>query len=534
MKAMPVAPAPTAAPWRMAILLAAIAAASGILLTGLSAWFLGAVALAGLGPAAFAFNFHTPAAFVRLFALGRTAAKYGERVVGHQAALLDQVRRRTRLFAAMAAAPATRAAGWQLGNQDRLADYMEDVEDVDYARLRVGMPATVLMAGAAALIAATAWLAPLALVPVGVVLGAIGVATGWLVPRTARDWDIVRAANRAAGRRLGTALAAIVPLKAERAAPDVVDGAFADFAEAEHARRRLRREIAMLDLAVGLVGPVAALMVLLAAWHDGSRGVALLLPAFVAFAWFAFGEMAQGLSRIVLGWVHERAARRSLAAWTAGPAADDASTPAPEAIHSMTMRDVPRRAPDGRSLGASLDATLGAGRPTAIVGESGTGKTTLLKAIAGWLGEEGTYVADGMVLPAPARRASCHLVLHDAAILADTIRANLFAPRASDAECWRALATVELDDRIHAAGGLDAWITQAWLSLGEAQRLNLARTLLTASPIVLLDEPTEHLDGRQAVRIFERVLRRLSDRVVVYATHDVAAAAAAAQWVALR
>src|SRR5471030_1688036 len=134
-------------PWRMAIMLAIAASASGILLTGISAWFLGAVALAGLGPAALAFNFHAPAAFVRLFALSKTLCKYGERVVGHRAALLDQVNRRARLFLAMARAPATRAAGWQLGNQDRLSDYMEDVEDVDYASLRVAMPAVVLLIG---------------------------------------------------------------------------------------------------------------------------------------------------------------------------------------------------------------------------------------------------------------------------------------------------------------------------------------------------------------------------------------------------
>src|SRR5271167_1943618 len=79
------------APWLLAVVFAIAAAASGILLTGVSVWFLGAVALAGLGPAAWTFNFHTPAAFVRLFAVGKTACKYGERIAGHRAALFDQV-----------------------------------------------------------------------------------------------------------------------------------------------------------------------------------------------------------------------------------------------------------------------------------------------------------------------------------------------------------------------------------------------------------------------------------------------------------
>lgn len=72
----------------------------------------------------------------RMFAMARTAAKYGERLVGHKAALLDQVSRRAALFSAMAAAPKVRSAGWQLGDQDRLADFIDDVENLDFARLR--------------------------------------------------------------------------------------------------------------------------------------------------------------------------------------------------------------------------------------------------------------------------------------------------------------------------------------------------------------------------------------------------------------
>ena len=192
------APARGKSPWRLALLFAVAAAASGVLLTGISVWFLGAVALAGLGPAALVFNFHTPAAFVRLFALSKTAGKYGERVVGHRAALLDQVSRRARLFTAMARAPSARAASWQLGNQDRLSDYMEDVEDVDYARLRVGMPAVVLMAGLAALIGATAVLTPFALGPVAAVSVVVVVTLRRAMPRVAEPWTVARSSQRAA------------------------------------------------------------------------------------------------------------------------------------------------------------------------------------------------------------------------------------------------------------------------------------------------------------------------------------------------
>ncbi|HEY8337000.1 MAG TPA: ATP-binding cassette domain-containing protein [Tardiphaga sp.] len=517
-------------PWRLALLLAAGASASGILLTGISVWFLGAVALAGLGPAALLFNFHTPAAFVRLFALSKTVGKYGERVVGHRAALLDQVRRRAQLFTAMAHAPSTRAASWQLGNQDRLSDYMEDVEDVDYARLRVGMPAAVLLAGLAALTGATALLTPIALLPIVIVLAAVTVALRRAMPRAAGLWAAARSSQRSAGRRLGAALASVVPLQAERAFAGVLTNAFAHFNETEANRLAQKRALALLDMVAGLAGPLAAVSILLAAWHAGDRGGALLVPAFLAFGWLALGETTQSVSRIVLGRVRQEAASASLGDWSmAGTAsASPSSTPA---LAKMVLQNVPRQTPDGRRLGNPVNLTFRAGHPTALVGASGSGKTTLLKQIAGWIGADnnGQFIGDNIVMLSTYRRAISHLCLHDAAILSDTVRENLFASRASDAECWRALALVELKDRIELAGGLDAWISQDMLSLGEAQRLNLARVLLSDSPVVLLDEPVEHLDSDQASRLLKSVLSLLTKRIVIYSTHGACEAPEAIQ-----
>ena len=506
-------------PWRLAIVLAVVASASGILLTGISVWFLGAVALAGLGPAALGFNFHIPAALVRLFALSKTLGKYGERVVGHRAALLDQVNRRARLFTAMAQAPATRASSWQLGNQDRLSDYMEDVEDVDYERLRVGMPAAVLMAGVAALALATAWLTPLALVPIMLLSVAMTAALRGLMPVAGLRWVTVRASQRAAARLLGTVLASVVPLQAERAFAGILGIAFAHFSDAEAGRLAQRRALAVLDMLAGLAGPLVALSVLVAAWHAGDRDSALLIPAFLGFGWLALGETAHNVSRMVLGRVRERAAREGLKDWSTVTALKTPPSASPAVLQRLTLRNVPRQAPDGRRLGQPINLSFRAGQPTALVGASGTGKTTLLKQIAGWIGADnhGQFIGDGVVMLSAYRRAASHLCLHDAAILSDTIRENLFAPGASDAECWLALAAVELDGRF--ADGLDSWISQDMLSLGEAQRLNLARVLLGDASLVLLDEPVEHLDFDQAARILKRVLTQLTHRIVIYSSH---------------
>ncbi len=483
-------------------------------------WFLGAVALAGLGPAALIFNFHTPAAFVRLFAMAKTLGKYGERVVGHRAALRDQIDRRAGLFAAMAFAPAARARGWQFGDQNCLSDYMDDVESVDNARLRVDLPIFALTIMATLLSATTMWLAPLALGTATILTLVLGASfRSVALCATATEAD-ARSAQRGAGELLSAALASVVPLQAERAFSTVLASAFGRLSDAGSSGRIQRRSLAMLDMLAGLAGPLMALSVLAAAWHAGARGGTMLVPAFLAFGWLATGEMAQGTSRILLGRIRENAARNSLDEW-AGGREEISRLTSVVSLDKMALKNIQRRTPDGRRIGEPISLAFEADQPTVLVGASGTGKTTLLKQIAGWIGGdgEGQFIGDGINTLASYRRTISHLGLHDAAILSDTVRENLFAPNATDADCWLALADVELNGRVRDAGGLDAWITQDRLSLGEAQRLNLARALLSRSPVVLLDEPVEHLDAAQAERILRRVLSRLANRIVIYSSH---------------
>src|ERR1700682_1382600 len=177
---------------------------------------------------------------------------------------------------AMARAPSARAAGWQLGNQDRLADYMDDVEDVDYARLRVAMPAAVLMAGLALLAGATAWLTPLAFVPIVLLSVAVMATLRRLMRIVGQQWAPVSSSQRTAGRVLGGSLASVVPLQAERAFPGNLTVVFTQFNDSEAARLAQRRAFAVLDMLAGLAGPLAALSVLAAAWPDGPRRTRLL------------------------------------------------------------------------------------------------------------------------------------------------------------------------------------------------------------------------------------------------------------------
>lgn len=505
--------------WRLAFGLAAMALAANVALAGTAVTFLAAVALAGAAPAAFAFNFHHPAAMVRLLALLRTGARYGERMAGHRAALADQVRRRASLFAALARAPESRGAGWQLGRPERLADYIDDVADVDYARLRVGFPLALTGTALLALLAATAFVAPLALLPL-----ALLATTSLLLARRTADHLVacevrMRATRRAAAANLGAALAGAVPLDAEGRRAAALRSALDQVRDAERSAARERRALARFEALLALAGPAAALAVPAAAWSAGARGMGLLPAAFLAFAWVGLAEPLLALPRALLGAVRGRLARASLAA---GEGAGTEMNPMVGTTSgSLTLYGLRLRAPDGRDLGPAPDLSMEPGLALAVVGASGCGKTTLLKALAGWCEDRPGEVVrlGGAVVPAARRRALTYLGLHDAAVLADTVRENLFAPAASDTELWAALAAVELDARIRSAGGLDAWIGEGSLSLGEAQRLNLARAALCAAPLILLDEPAEHLGDDQAGRILRRLLGGWRDRVVVLTSH---------------
>ena len=508
--------------WRVATALALAAAACGMLLGGMSAWFLGSVALAGLSASAATFNFHTPAALIRLFAVGRTGARYGQRLVGHRAALIDQVARRVSLFASLAASQSVHQAGWQLGDPSRLADYLDDVEDLDFARLRASLPSLTLACAMIALFAATAFITPFALAPIVASLLAILLAAWRAVRPGAISWEQARTERREAARRLGADLASAVPLKAERRWRAELDVALRSFQLADEAILRLRRTQAALDMLGAAFGPIACLSIIAAAWAFEGPSETLLIPVFLAFTWLTTGEAMTGASRILIASIRRRSGENAIKARSGeAQVAGDEAMVMPPGICDLRHERLQRRAPNGRPIGRSISMEARAGYPTVLVGASGCGKTSLLKQIAGWIGED-VFVSDAGAMSPAQRRAMTTLCLHDAAVLDDTVRANLFASSGSDETLWRALAAVELDVRLQGAGGLDGWIRQDQLSVGEAQRLNLARAWLSERPIVLLDEPMEHLDEDQGRRIFGRLLDHLQTRVVVIASHHSA------------
>lgn len=175
-----------------------------------------------------------------------------------------------------------------------------------------------------------------------------------------------------------------------------------------------------------------------------------------------------------------------------------------------------------------LDLDIAQGERVVLLGESGSGKTTLLRALKGDLvPSAGTVRVHGIELSDATRdavRAGSALVAQSTWLFTGTIADNLRvgAPSADDAALWRSLASVALDGFVAAAPkGLDTPVGERGLALsgGQAQRLSLARALLSGRHLLLLDEPTSQVD-LASERIMLNALDALGpDYTVVLVTH---------------
>ncbi|NHK26307.1 ATP-binding cassette domain-containing protein [Parvularcula flava] len=523
--------------WRPALIISLVTAFSGLLLVGVSGWFLSSVALAGAaagvgimaGAAAFAYNYHLPAGLIRLFAITRTVGKYAERLTGHAAAMGDQIKHRTRLFRGMAQARAVHEDGWQLSRDDQIGAFMDDVEQVEFASLRAGLPGLTGAVIIAACLIATAVTAPLAL-PVAVILL---VLTAFLSHRMADQaalrWQEDREAEADWSRMLGRQIHALVPLAGNSERETVLTAPFAAIDQSADARADQARLLAGVELVAGILAPALMILTIGTAWLSGLRAEALLPTVFGGFLWLAAGEVISGLPRLFLARAQARHAGQSLQAWQGTDEAIDMQTT------PLRLRVEQRHvySPIGTKLGHVSGFTAERDSAVAITGPSGCGKTSLMKEIAGWIPwQASTPYPLGTDMPTVRRM--CHLSLHDAAIMAGSVRDNLFSA-ADDTRLWHALEIVEMTDRVRENGGLDSMLDrQASLSLGEARRIALARAILSTQPVLLLDEPGEHLDAAQAKRIMQKLLAECRNRIVVYVTHDERLAALAHEQIALK
>ncbi len=203
------------------------------------------------------------------------------------------------------------------------------------------------------------------------------------------------------------------------------------------------------------------------------------------------------------------------------PTADQVSLASLESIGSLDQRT------SGEVL-HDVTFSVSAGQTVALFGRSGGGKTTMTHLIArlydatsGTVSVAGTDVKK---LKQDSLRAAVGYVTQDAHMFHDTIRANLryARPDSTEAELWEALEAAQLKTLVESLpDGLDTVVGERGyrLSGGERQRLAIARLLLKAPPIVVLDEATAHLDSESEVAVQQALDLAMQGRTSVVIAH---------------
>ncbi|MGL5441433.1 MAG: ATP-binding cassette domain-containing protein, partial [[Mycobacterium] stephanolepidis] len=288
---------------------------------------------------------------------------------------------------------------------------------------------------------------------------------------------------------------------------------------------------AVPTLAVGaaVVGAFAVAVELAGHIAPTTLAVLVLLP-LAAF------EASAALPAAAIGIARSRASARHLQ--DLATAGHDTSAPVDvmptNGRAGMPIESVELTWRTGLSTSGPLSFRLAAGGRMAITGASGIGKTSLFTTLAGLAPQvsgairlDGTDITD---LPATELPSLIRFFGEDAHIFATTVRDNLLVARgdATDGELFDVLSDVGLGSWVEALPHvLDTVLTSgaASISGGQRRRLLLARAVLSDVPVLLLDEPTEHLDGQAAERFLRELLDPaspvLAGRTVIVATHHL-------------
>lgn len=514
-----------------AVTLGFLTLAASVALAGTSAWLI--VRAAQMPPVMY---LNVAAVGVRTFGITRGLSRYLDRLAAHDVALRGVVELRTALYERLSTGRTEAIAGLRRG--DLLARTGADVDDVGDAVVRGLIPAAVAAVTSLAAVIALAllwW-------PSAIVLALCLLLSALAVPTLAQRADTrAEHARLAARARITASTETYLNRAAELALNGQRDAAGADLAashaEAIEAERLAARPLAAsAALAVAATGAalIGSLLVSIPAATSGrlaatALGVVVLLPLAVFEATAPLPAAASQLRRSA------QAARRITALLQAtGPVAvtpAGAGTPASSGPAGLLAEGLVVGWPGAEGLAEPLDLRVPAGTSLAIVGPSGAGKTTLLLTLAGMLAPLAGRVridgTDPAALHGGERAAHVALTAEDAHVFTTSVLENVRAARGdlTSEQALAALTAAGLADWVAALPqGLDTPVSGDVISGGERRRLLVARALASPAPMLLLDEPAEHLSDEVAQRLVADLLAlTATGRTVIVVTHHLGA-----------
>ncbi|WP_030850019.1 thiol reductant ABC exporter subunit CydD [Streptomyces sp. NRRL S-475] len=514
----------------LALLLGSLALASAVGLMATSGWL---ISRASQQPPVLYLMMAVTA--TRAFGIGRAVFRYAERLVSHDAVLRMLADTRVAVFRRLERlAPAGLR---RVRRGDLLSRLVADVDALQDYWLRWLLPAGAAVVVSAASVGFTAWLLPEAGAVLAAGLLAAGAGVPLLTGAVAR-----RAEHRLAPARgvLATRVADLLTGTAELTVAGALPARTAQAREADGVLTRIASRAATATaLGDGLTALISGLTVTAAALV-GAQAVAAgrldgVTMAVVVLTPLAAFEAVLGLPLAVQYRQRVRRSAERVYEVLDAPEpvreperpAQAPASPFPLVVAGLTAR----HAGQDRDALAGLDLTLEEGRRIAVVGPSGSGKTTLAQVLLRFLdARAGSYTlagVDAYGLRSDDVRGLVGLCAQDAHLFDSSLRENLLLARkdATEEQLRAALGRARLLDWADSLpDGLDTLVGEhgARLSGGQRQRLALARALLADFPVLLLDEPAEHLDLPTADALTADLLAATAGRTTLLITHRLA------------
>ncbi|GAA4903845.1 heme ABC transporter ATP-binding protein/permease CydC [Ferrimonas pelagia] len=516
-------------------LLSLLTLLASIGLLSLSGWFIAASAVAGLVISRSAdFNYMLPAGGVRGLSMLRTAARWAERVVSHDATFRLLTTLRSWFFRRLGPLSPDTLAG--LRDADVLNRMVADVDALDHLYLRLITP---VVAGTVAILAVSAlmyWVSP----ALGLLLGAVLLCLLLLLP------PLFYFLGRRPGEQLSQQqhqyrleLVSYLDSQTEL----MIYGA-----ESSHRQRAMateqrliqaqRRMASLTGISQGLLvclnGWLLLLMLALAYQELSVTGPPGPLLALVVFATLASFEALNPVATAFQHLSHTLAAARRLNPilhHTQSLRFGERSVQQEQG--RLTLSALQYRYPGALDPAVDqLSLQLSPGEKVALIGKTGCGKSTLLQLICREAqAQQGEILLNGQPIASyqqSALRQQICLVSQRVHIFNDSLANNLrlACPHASEQQLKTVLQQVQLGSLLQGQG-LTQWLGEGGrqLSGGERRRIGIARALLHPANLLLLDEPTEGLDDATEQEIIDCLLTHRPERTLLYITHKPAALA---------
>lgn len=519
----------------LGVALAILTLLASIGLLTLSGWFLSASAVAGFA-GLYSFNYMLPAAGVRGTAITRTAGRYFERLVSHDATFRVLQHLRVDTFSKLLPLSPAGLARYRQG--ELLNRVVADVDTLDHLYLRVISP----LVGAFVVIVVVTLGLSLLDVHLALVLGGIMLLTLFLLPplfyragkTTGQNLTHLRGEYRQQLTAWLQGQAELTVFGASQRYRHQMENTELNWHEAQRKQSELTALSQALMLLIGGVAVVAMLWLAAGGVGDNTQPGALI-ALFVFCALAAFEALAPVTGAFQhLGQVIASALRiTEITGQTPEVRFSETSCECPARL-SLTLENVSFSYDDKAQKALdSLNLNIPAGAHVAVLGRTGCGKSTLLQLLTrAWDPQEGVIRFNDTLLPQfseAALRNAVSVVPQRVHLFSATLRDNLLlaAPATSDERLCVMLEKVGLHKLLEDEG-LNSWLGEGGrqLSGGELRRLAIARALLHDAPLMLLDEPTEGLDATTESQILDLLAKEMRGKTLVMVTHRLRGLAA--------